>query len=120
MPLNQLGERELCPGAVALEKFNAAALSMAAGRGFSAPATRALPMRQLACLLVMFALASPASAQQRTGGPYVPTPQAVVDEMLRLANVHADDVVVDLGSGDGRIVLTAAQPRGARFRPGNR
>ena len=71
-------------------------------------------MRQLACLLVMFALASSAFAQQRTGGPYVPTPQAVVDEMLRLANVHADDVVVDLGSGDGRIVLTAAQRYGAR------
>lgn len=62
----------------------------------------------------MFALASSAFAQQRTGGPYVPTPQAVVDEMLRLANVHPDDVVVDLGSGDGRIVLTAAQRYGAR------
>ncbi|MBI4190496.1 MAG: methyltransferase domain-containing protein [Betaproteobacteria bacterium] len=71
-------------------------------------------MRQLACLLVMFAGAATAAAQQYTGGPYVPTPQAVVDEMLRLAKVNADDVVVDLGSGDGRIVLTAAQRYGAR------
>ena len=92
----------------------AMALASAVGRRFSAPATRALHMRQLACLLVMFAVAFPAGAQQRTGGPYVPTPQAVVDEMLRLANVHADDVVVDLGSGDGRIVLTAARRYGAR------
>ncbi|MBL1177799.1 MAG: class I SAM-dependent methyltransferase [Pantanalinema sp. GBBB05] len=45
---------------------------------------------------------------------YVPTPTAVVNEMLRLANVQSDDVVYDLGSGDGRIVITAAQERGAR------
>jgi hypothetical protein len=41
--------------------------------------------------------------------PYVPTPQVVVDEMIKLANVAADDLVVDLGSGDGRIVITAAK-----------
>jgi SAM-dependent methyltransferase len=51
---------------------------------------------------------------QRTGGPYVPTPQIVVDEMLRLAKVGRDDFVVDLGSGDGIIVLTAAQRLKAR------
>lgn len=45
---------------------------------------------------------------------YVPTPPAVVDEMLRLANVTSEDVVYDLGSGDGRIVITAAEQRGAR------
>lgn len=51
-----------------------------------------------------------------TGGPYVPTPQRVVDEMLKLAGVGKADTVVDLGSGDGRIVLTAAQTFGARGR----
>jgi len=51
---------------------------------------------------------------QRTGGPYVPTPQIVVDEMLRMAKVGADDFVVDLGSGDGIIVLTAATRLKAR------
>ena len=51
---------------------------------------------------------------KRTGGPYVPTPQVVVDEMLRMAKVGADDFVVDLGSGDGIIVLTAAQRLKAR------
>ncbi|WNZ27575.1 class I SAM-dependent methyltransferase [Leptolyngbya sp. NK1-12] len=45
---------------------------------------------------------------------YVPTPMPVVDEMLNLANVQSDDVVYDLGSGDGRIVIAAAQERGAR------
>ncbi len=46
--------------------------------------------------------------------PYVPTPQRVVDRMLELAEVTADDVVYDLGSGDGRIVIRAATEYGAR------
>lgn len=46
--------------------------------------------------------------------PYVPTPQEVVDRMLRLAGVTKDDVVYDLGCGDGRIVISAAQQFGAR------
>jgi SAM-dependent methyltransferase len=46
--------------------------------------------------------------------PYVPTPQDVVDRMLALAKVTKDDVVVDLGCGDGRIPITAARVYGAR------
>jgi hypothetical protein len=46
--------------------------------------------------------------------PYVPTPPAVVDEMLRMAQVGPGDYVIDLGSGDGRIVIAAARARGAR------
>jgi len=46
--------------------------------------------------------------------PYVPTPPEIVDKMLELAKVTPDDVVYDLGSGDGRIVITAAQKFGAR------
>jgi len=45
---------------------------------------------------------------------FVPTPQSVVDAMLRLAKVTKDDVVYDLGCGDGRIVITAAKQFGAR------
>ncbi len=45
---------------------------------------------------------------------YVPTPQLVVDEMLKLAKVGKNDVVYDLGCGDGRIVITAAKRFGAR------
>jgi SAM-dependent methyltransferase len=46
--------------------------------------------------------------------PDVRTPPSVVNEMLRLANVSPDDIVYDLGSGDGRIVIAAAKDRGAR------
>jgi SAM-dependent methyltransferase len=46
--------------------------------------------------------------------PDVRTPLVVVDQMLSLANVTADDVVYDLGSGDGRILIAAARDRGAR------
>ena len=68
--------------------------------------------RRLTRLLAVFALcAAPAFAAEieRSGGPYVPTPQVVVDQMLRMGNVGANDFVVDLGSGDGVIVLTAAR-----------
>lgn len=54
------------------------------------------------------------SEPERTGGPYVPTPQVVVDQMLRMAGVGPDDYVIDLGSGDGVIVLTAARQFKAR------
>ena len=60
----------------------------------------------------------PAAQQKRPDAPqlapYVPTPQEVVDRMLALANVTKNDFVVDLGCGDGRIVVTAAQKYGAR------
>jgi hypothetical protein len=46
--------------------------------------------------------------------PYVSTPQRVVEKMLELAEVTDEDTVYDLGSGDGRIVITAAQKFGAR------
>lgn len=67
--------------------------------------------------MVALSTAISASAQQEQKGPevpYVPTPQTVVDEMLRLAAVTSSDVVYDLGCGDGRIVITAAKKYGAR------
>jgi SAM-dependent methyltransferase len=45
--------------------------------------------------------------------PYVPTPMVIVQKMLEVAKVQPDDVVYDLGSGDGRIVIMAAQKFGA-------
>ncbi len=72
-------------------------------------------------LVVVFATTVPASlsvAQQSSTAaslaPYVPTPQDVVDRMLKLGQVTKDDVVYDLGCGDGRIVITAAKQFGAR------
>jgi hypothetical protein len=46
--------------------------------------------------------------------PYVPTPQEVVERMLQIAKVGPGDYLIDLGSGDGRIVITAAKKHGAR------
>lgn len=55
-----------------------------------------------------------AQPQERQGNvPYVPTPEKVVDRMLKLANVSSNDVLYDLGSGDGRIPITAVQKYGA-------
>src|SRR2546423_13502271 len=50
----------------------------------------------------------------KDAGPYVPSPQSVVSDMLRYAEVGPTDFLIDLGSGDGRIVLTAAKVFGAR------
>jgi tRNA G37 N-methylase Trm5 len=72
----------------------------------------------LAVILALVVWAVPASAQQagKLRDPdviYVPTPQEVVDAMLQMAGVTGKDVVYDLGSGDGRIPITAAQKYGA-------
>ena len=73
---------------------------------------------KLATIIALLVWAVPAPAQQAgtLRGPdvvYVPTPQDVVEAMLQLAGVTARDVVYDLGSGDGRIPITAAQKYGA-------
>jgi len=62
-------------------------------------------------------LATAASAQAALPAldvPYVPTPEPVVDAMLKLAQVKRGDVLYDLGSGDGRIVIAAAKRYGVR------
>ena len=66
--------------------------------------TRALAF--LACLFLPNALARDV--------PFVPTPERVVDKMLDIAKVGPADIVYDLGSGDGRIVIAAAKKYGAR------
>ena len=66
-------------------------------------------------LLVFAVVAAPALAQDTTWHvPFITTPDDVVERMLELAGTGADDFVVDLGSGDGRIVITAARKYGAR------
>ncbi|MCA3069376.1 MAG: class I SAM-dependent methyltransferase [Rhodocyclaceae bacterium] len=59
---------------------------------------------------------SPAATKplDRNGGPYVPTPWPVVDQMIRTATIGAQDLVMDLGCGDGRLVIAAAKRHGAR------
>ena len=75
--------------------------------------------RRLILLLAILAttVVVHARAQQPLRSPdviFVPTPQEVVDAMLKLAKVSKNDVIYDLGSGDGRIPITAAKTYGAR------
>jgi SAM-dependent methyltransferase len=78
------------------------------------PRFTARARRGLLATLVAFALPAQAAEQPKDAGPYVPSPQSVVSDMLKLAEVGPKDFVIDLGSGDGRIVLTAAKVFGAR------
>jgi tRNA G37 N-methylase Trm5 len=68
----------------------------------------------LALAMLWVQAAALVSAQEGKIVPYVPTPQEVVDRMLELAQVKKGDVVYDLGSGDGRIVVTAAKKYGVK------
>ena len=63
------------------------------------------------CLAILLARVS---ASGQSLAPYVPTPPDVVDRMLAMAGTTRDDVVYDLGSGDGRIPIAAAKTYGAR------
>lgn len=66
-------------------------------------------------LLSSLVLQSTVSVQQKKPEvPFVPTPEKVVEEMLRMADVGEDDILYDLGCGDGRIVITAAKKLGCR------
>jgi hypothetical protein len=70
---------------------------------------------RMLCIGALTLAMQAAHAQEGRGDVvYVPTPQVVVDEMLRMGKVGANDYLIDLGSGDGRIVITAAKRLGAR------
>ncbi len=86
-------------------------ITLAAAVVLAAPATaleRASPQQTL------LAQAQPGKAPQAPDVIFVPTPQEVVEDMLRLANVKKGDILYDLGSGDGRIAITAAKKYGIR------
>lgn len=96
-----------------------------ASRGRMTMPVRRLPLAAAlgsVCLLglvwttrpVILAAPPAGTRAQESLAPYVPTPQDVVERMLGLAGVTKNDVVYDLGCGDGRIVITAAQKYGAR------
>ncbi|WP_142848482.1 class I SAM-dependent methyltransferase [Telmatospirillum sp. J64-1] len=76
-----------------------------------------IPRRTLSALCGMVAaLSFPAcaSAQYELDVPFVPTPENVVQRMLTIADVQPDDILYDLGSGDGRIVIAAARDFGVQ------
>jgi SAM-dependent methyltransferase len=78
---------------------------------------RPLPLAVLVSLLLTLPLLAQ-TAQKRPDAPqlapYVPTPAEVVDRMLQLGQVSKNDVIYDLGCGDGRIPITAAKRLGTR------
>ena len=76
--------------------------------------SRSIPLRYQGLFLasaVLLLLPAPAGAQDV---PFLESPESVVEAMIELARVSNTDVVYDLGSGDGRIVIAAAASRGAR------
>ena len=81
-----------------------------------------MPIRSLALVATLVVAGSPGvsavfaqeAPARRPDVIYVPTPEAVVEAMLQVANVTKNDIVYDLGCGDGRIPVTAAKKYGAR------
>lgn len=79
----------------------------------NSPTSRTIALGAAAWLLALPAAALAQNDRPALDVHFVPTPQEVVDRMLEMAKVGKDDYVIDLGSGDGRIVITAAQKYGA-------
>jgi ubiquinone/menaquinone biosynthesis C-methylase UbiE len=75
-------------------------------------------MRTLSLAILVAVAGLPGFAQkfgpEENLAPYIPTPQVVVEKMLEAAHIKPGEVVYDLGAGDGRIVIAAAQEFGAR------
>lgn len=71
-------------------------------------------MRYALTLLLCLAVRPVKADESEWRPPFITTPPEVVERMLELAGLRADDLVVDLGSGDGRIVIAAAEKFGAR------
>ena len=71
-----------------------------------------LVLRAAACVAATGTMLNVLAAEPSV--PYVPTPHPVVERMLQMAKVTPQDYLIDLGSGDGRIVVTAAKKYGAR------
>ncbi|MDH4191626.1 MAG: SAM-dependent methyltransferase, partial [Betaproteobacteria bacterium] len=75
--------------------------------------TNLLPDTRRLVVALMLAQAGAVQAWDDGTVPFVVSPEEVVDRMLRIAELRAEDFLLDLGSGDGRIVIEAAR-RGAR------
>lgn len=77
--------------------------------------TSSRAVQWLASAVLCLGVISPAISQEGKGDVvYVPTPQVVVESMLNMAKLGPQDYLIDLGSGDGRMVVTAARQFGAR------
>ncbi|MCC7483589.1 MAG: class I SAM-dependent methyltransferase [Burkholderiales bacterium] len=78
------------------------------------PFMDSVPPARAAIVAAALIAAAPSARGAEPSVPYVPTPQDVVERMLKIARVGPQDYLIDLGSGDGRIVVTAAKQFGAR------
>jgi hypothetical protein len=76
--------------------------------------TRLMKIAGLLLGTALSAWVAATAAQDYGDTPYVQTPQVVVDKMLEMAKITAKDYLIDLGSGDGRLIITAAKKYGAR------
>jgi len=101
-----------------MNSFSAPALSGMVSKQINALRDNGFRLvRCMAAVLVMAGLHASAAAEQpvvRTDVPYVPTPPEVVERMLQIAEVKPESFVMDVGCGDGRMVVTAAEKFGAR------
>jgi precorrin-6B methylase 2 len=88
-------------------------LSVANRRIHRMPSARR-PVRALLLLFVISCLGAQSGTNPLSLAPYYPTPMNVVKKMLQAGKVQAGELVYDLGSGDGRVVIMAAQQFGAR------
>ena len=103
--------REFNIGVMAVVRFTA----VSGVTKSAAKAYRVSDMRSwMAVLMVVLPLSATPAQAQEPRVPYVPTPQLVVEKMLQMARVSGSDYLIDLGSGDGRVVVTAAKKHGAR------
>jgi len=75
---------------------------------------RTVSVARAACVAYVLVAFSALAQERAPDVPFVPTPMPVVERMLELAQISKDDVVYDLGSGDGRLVISAALRYGAR------
>src|SRR5687767_14456710 len=71
-------------------------------------------IRRMLAVALAVAVSNAVAADEPVSAPFITSPDEVVQRMLQFAHTGPDDVVVDLGSGDGRIVIAAAQKFGAR------
>ena len=97
-----------------MELFRGSGTYPPASRGPSGWRTNALRLAVAVFLSLALSCTITPLPKTEPDVPYLPTPPAAVTEMLRLAGVTGDDTVYDLGSGDGRIVITAARDFHAR------
>jgi SAM-dependent methyltransferase len=103
-----------CKGSPDLSPTPAASTSLPVHSSLPGPAHSEVAAARIDAPGSSGAAAAEAEAPRKPDVIYVPTPQPVVDKMLELAKVTSDDLVYDLGCGDGRIVVTAAKRYGAR------